>query len=72
MNNYLKTHSQNVNVEILEVLLVLNLRDVNLDAEKEQEVKNKKLQAKKGRLLQLSKKERKVCDLTGAGCHFSN
>lgn len=59
-------------MEILEVLLVLNLRDVNLDAEKEQEVKNKKLQAKKGRILQLSKKERKVCDLPGTCCHSSN
>ncbi|XP_066263007.1 nucleolar complex protein 3 [Euwallacea similis] len=59
INSYLKTHAQNVNPEMLEVLLVLNLKDVNLDAEKEQDVKNKKLQAKKGRLLQLSKRERK-------------
>lgn len=60
INGYLKTHAQTVNTEMLEVLLVLNLRNVNLDAEKEQDVKNKKLQAKKGRLLQLSKRERKV------------
>ncbi|KAL1493764.1 hypothetical protein ABEB36_009457 [Hypothenemus hampei] len=59
VNNYLKTHTQNVNTEILEILLALNLREVNLDAEKEQNIKNKKMQAKKSRIMQLSKKEKK-------------
>lgn len=45
---------------MLEVLLVLNLRDVNLDQEKEQDIKQKKLLAHKSRILQISKKERKV------------
>lgn len=49
-----------MNVDILEILLVLNLRDVNLDQEKEQDIKNKKMQAKKAKILQMSKKERKV------------
>ncbi|XP_050299793.1 nucleolar complex protein 3 homolog [Anthonomus grandis grandis] len=59
VNNYLKTHAHNVNVEPLEILLVLDLRGVNLDEEKEQDIKTKKMQAKKARLLQMSKKERK-------------
>ncbi|KAG5884106.1 hypothetical protein JTB14_024146 [Gonioctena quinquepunctata] len=58
MNNYLKNHSH-VHPEMLEVLLVLNLKDVNLDQEKEQDVKQKKLMAHKSNILQISKKERK-------------
>lgn len=45
---------------MLEVLLVLNLKGVSLDQEKELDKKQKKLQAHKSRILQLSKKERKV------------
>lgn len=45
---------------MLEVLLVLNLKGVSLDQEKEIDKKEKKLQAHKSRILQLSKKERKV------------
>lgn len=59
VNNYLKTHTHNVRVDLLEILLVLDLRNVNLDQDKEQEIKQKKLQAKKSNLLQMSKKERK-------------
>ncbi|CAH1955437.1 unnamed protein product [Acanthoscelides obtectus] len=58
INNYLKTHS-NVHSDMLEVLLVLNLKNVNLDQQKEQDLKQKKLMAKKARVQQLSKKERK-------------
>ncbi|VEN58187.1 unnamed protein product [Callosobruchus maculatus] len=58
INNYLKTHP-NVHTDMLEVLLVLNLRNVNLDQQKEQDLKQKKLMAKKARVQQLSKKERK-------------
>lgn len=47
---------------MLEVLLVLNLKGVRLDQEKEIDKKQKKLQAHKARILQLSKKERKVGD----------
>ncbi|XP_050510797.1 nucleolar complex protein 3 homolog isoform X3 [Diabrotica virgifera virgifera] len=58
INNYLKNHLH-VHVDMLEVFLVLNLRDVNLDQEKEQDMKQKKLMSHKSRLLQMSKKERK-------------
>nr|XP_023027455.1 nucleolar complex protein 3 homolog [Leptinotarsa decemlineata] len=59
INNYLKNHSHIVHTEMLEVLLNLNLREVNLDQEKEQDMKQKKLMSHKSRLLQMSKKERK-------------
>lgn len=55
----MKTHAHNVNTEILDVLLALRIKEVNLDEEKEQEIKQKKLQSKKGNILQLSKKEKK-------------
>ncbi|KAF7271845.1 hypothetical protein GWI33_015322 [Rhynchophorus ferrugineus] len=58
INNYLKSHTQ-VHVDVLEVLLVLDLRNVNLDQGKEQDIKQKKLNAKKSKILQMSKKERK-------------
>lgn len=60
LNHYLKNHSHNVRVEMLEVLLALKIKDVNLDREKEREIKEKKLQAHKQNILQLSKKEKKV------------
>ncbi|KAJ3648361.1 hypothetical protein Zmor_020171 [Zophobas morio] len=59
INNYLKNHAHNVNPDMLETLLVLNLRDVNLDGEKEQDIKQKKLMARKQKVLQMSKKEKK-------------
>ncbi|XP_044762580.1 nucleolar complex protein 3 homolog isoform X2 [Coccinella septempunctata] len=59
LNHYLKSHAHNVKVEMLEVTLVLRLRDVNLEKEKELEVKQKKLMSKKQNVLQISKKERK-------------
>lgn len=59
LNHYLKTHAHNVKVEMLEVLLVLKLKDVNLEKEKELEMKHKKLMSKKQNVLQISKKERK-------------
>ncbi|XP_057663387.1 nucleolar complex protein 3 homolog [Diorhabda carinulata] len=58
INNYLKKHAH-INPDMLEVLLVLNLKDINLDQEKQQEVKEKKLLSRKSRILQLSKKEKK-------------
>ncbi|CAH0550195.1 unnamed protein product [Brassicogethes aeneus] len=59
INQYLKNHTHNTNTDTLEVLLVLNLRDVNLDREKEVEMKQKKLMSHKSNVLQISKKERK-------------
>lgn len=62
LNQYLKNHSHNVRVDMLEILLALKIKDVNLDQEKEREIKEKKLQAHKQNVLQLSKKEKKVCN----------
>jgi nucleolar complex protein 3 len=56
-----KNRAHNVHPDILETLLVLNLKDVNLDEEKEQDIKQKKLMARKQKVLQMSKRERKVC-----------
>ncbi|EFA07654.2 nucleolar complex protein 3 [Tribolium castaneum] len=59
INAYLKNRAHNVHPDMLETFLVLNLRDVNLDEEKEQDIKQKKLMARKQKVLQMSKKERK-------------
>lgn len=60
LNQHLKKHAHNVHVEMLDILLHLKIKDVNLDQEKELEIKGKKLQSHKQNVLQLSKKERKV------------
>lgn len=60
INHYLKSHSHNVNPEMLEILLSLRIKDVNLDQDKEIEIKGKKLNAHKANILaKLSKKEKK-------------
>lgn len=59
LNKFLRTRAHNVNATMLEVLLHLKIRDVNLDQQVENDIKQKKLQSKKGNVLQLSKKERK-------------
>ncbi|XP_068894937.1 nucleolar complex protein 3 isoform X2 [Tenebrio molitor] len=59
INHYVKNRAHNVHPDILETLLVLNLKDVNLDEEKEQDIKQKKLMARKQKVLQMSKRERK-------------
>lgn len=56
----MKKHSHNVRVEMLEILLSLKIKDINLDHDKELELKEKKLQSHKQNILQLSKKEKKV------------
>lgn len=45
---------------MLEILLHLKIKDVNLDQEKEHNLKEKKLMSHKQNVFQLSKKERKV------------
>lgn len=45
--------------EVITVLLSLRIRDVNLDKEKEDEMKQKKLMSHKQRILALSKREKK-------------
>ncbi|XP_036345082.1 LOW QUALITY PROTEIN: nucleolar complex protein 3 homolog, partial [Rhagoletis pomonella] len=59
INHLIKTKLPNVHVECLTCLLSLKIKNVNLDAEKENELKQKKLEAHRQRLMSLSKKERK-------------
>lgn len=59
MNKYIKDRKHCVHPEILQVLLSLRIKDVDLEKEKEDETKKKKLEAKKKRIVNLSKKERK-------------
>lgn len=66
LNQHLKKHSHNVHVEMLEILLTLKIKEVNLDQEKETELKEKKLKSHKANVLQLSKNERKVRLFSGA------
>ncbi|XP_059618244.1 nucleolar complex protein 3 homolog [Phlebotomus argentipes] len=59
INHLVKTKQNNVYVEVLTSLTSLYIKDINLDAEKEKEIKEKKLEARKSRVMNLSKKERK-------------
>lgn len=45
--------------EVITVLLSLRIKDVNLDKEKEEETKQRKLMSHKQRILALSRRERK-------------
>lgn len=55
----MKTKENDVHVEVLTGLVTLEIKDINLDADKEKEIKEKKMEAKKSRLINMSKKERK-------------
>ncbi|EDV41814.1 uncharacterized protein Dana_GF17313 [Drosophila ananassae] len=59
INHLIKTKQNNVHVECITCLMGLKIKNVNLDAEKENELKQKKLESHRQRLLSLSKKERK-------------
>ncbi|EDV93394.1 nucleolar complex protein 3 homolog [Drosophila grimshawi] len=59
INHLIKTNKNNVNVECITCMMGLKIKHVNLDAEKENELKQKKLESHRQRLLSLSKKERK-------------
>ncbi|KAK9294565.1 hypothetical protein QLX08_010869 [Tetragonisca angustula] len=59
LNQYIKLKAHSVHSEVLSVLLFLRIKDVNLDKEKEEETKQKKLMSHKQRILALSKRERK-------------
>lgn len=61
LNQHLKKHAHNVHVDMLDILLALKIKEVNLDQEKQHELKEKKLQSHRSNVLQLSKNERKVC-----------
>ncbi|KAK6639087.1 hypothetical protein RUM43_007357 [Polyplax serrata] len=59
INKLVKSRKNVVHSDVILVLLSLNLKDVNLDKEKEDEIKRKKDEAKKHKLLKLSKREKK-------------
>lgn len=59
LNHLIKSKQNCVHVEILTCLLSLQIKSINLDAEKEGELKQKKLEAHKARLMNMSKKEKK-------------
>ncbi|XP_071448036.1 nucleolar complex protein 3 [Hetaerina americana] len=59
INLLVKAKSHAVHKEVLEVLLSLRLKEVNLDKEKEDDMKMKKFMTHKQKLLVLSKRERK-------------
>lgn len=48
-----------VHVEVLKCLLALQIKSINLDDEKEKELKQKRMEAHKARLINMSKKEKK-------------
>ncbi|XP_018346900.1 PREDICTED: nucleolar complex protein 3 homolog [Trachymyrmex septentrionalis] len=59
LNQYIKSRKHSVHSEVISVLLALRIKDINLDKEKEDETKQKKLMSHKQRILALSKRERK-------------
>lgn len=56
----MKSRSHSVHSEVLKVLLSLRIKEINLEKEKEDELKQKKFMKHKQKLLAMSKKERKV------------
>lgn len=60
INHLVKTRAHSVHTEALSVLLSLRIKNINLDQEKEDEIKNKKLMNRRQKLLMMSKRERKV------------
>jgi hypothetical protein len=60
INRLVKSRSHSVHSEVLKVLLALRIKDINLEQEKEDEMKQKKFMKHKQKLLTMSKKERKV------------
>lgn len=59
LNKYIKPRGHTVHHEVISVLLGLRIKDINLDKEKEEELKKQKLMSHKQRILSLSKRERK-------------
>ncbi|KAG8039718.1 hypothetical protein G9C98_000447 [Cotesia typhae] len=59
LNQLIKAKEYSLHTEALSVLLSLRIRNVNLDKERDEELKQKKLQNHKSRILALSKRERK-------------
>ncbi|KAG5682176.1 hypothetical protein PVAND_011544 [Polypedilum vanderplanki] len=59
INHLVKKKSNSVFVEVISCLLSLPIKNINVDAEKEAELKQKKLEQHKSRLISMSKRERK-------------
>lgn len=59
LNHLIKSKSNLVHVEIINCLLALQIKSINLNDEKENELKQKKMEAHKARLINMSKKEKK-------------
>ncbi|KAF5298733.1 hypothetical protein FQR65_LT09602 [Abscondita terminalis] len=59
INQFLKKFSYNIRTDMLEVLLYLKIKDVNIDEDIIQKLKQKKLKSHKGNILKLSKNEKK-------------
>ncbi|OXU22923.1 hypothetical protein TSAR_001141 [Trichomalopsis sarcophagae] len=59
LNQYVKVHKLSVHLEVIQILLSLRIKDINLDKNKEETSNYKKLVSHKNRVLALSKKERK-------------
>lgn len=55
----MKTKDNNVHCDVLTPMLQLDIKDINLDADKEKEIKEKKMEARKKRLVAMSKREKK-------------
>uniref|UniRef100_U5EWB9 NOC3-like protein n=1 Tax=Corethrella appendiculata TaxID=1370023 RepID=U5EWB9_9DIPT len=59
INNLVKKKQHNVYPELVSCLKYLQIKDINLNIEKEKELKKRKLEAHKSRLINMSRKERK-------------
>jgi nucleolar complex protein 3 len=55
-----KSRSHSIHSEVLKVLLALRIKDINLEQEKKDEMKQKKFMKHKQKLMTMSKNERKV------------
>lgn len=63
INQLVKSRKHSVKPEVVSVLSYLRINDINLEQLKEAEVKKKKIEGNKSRIINLSKKERKVSGL---------
>ena len=59
INHLVKKKSNFVFTEVISCLLFLQIKSININAEKEAELKQKKLEQHKSRLIAMSKRERK-------------
>lgn len=60
LNHYIKKKAHNVRPDVLELLLHLKIKEVNIDQQKENVIKQKTIKSHKHNVLKMSKKEKKV------------